>query len=629
VVRRRLAILLVVLLAAALFPAAGQTRVESVDAERVADLFARIRAANDDGTREALTEALAAIGSSAVPTIAAEMGRRDDATWLSATVALGLIRGPDAVGALQAELNRSSGTRAMAVLHSLAVAGDTEAPALALRGATPTLAAGPEATAVDFIAGALGPPAAATLAQEIPRRSPDGRVVGLGALGALADESATPFLLAWSRRPAAIDRRSALIALARIGDPRAGGRFIEALDDSDPSVRETAAEGLGYLREARATEALARIARSAAPPSLKSRAVWSLGLIGGDRAVAALGEALKAAGENDRALALQSLGNTGAPSAAAAIGAAAESDAATVALAAAAALAKLPGDNARERLLAACGGARTHGAGLLAAVELLRQRETRAVPCALRRLRDDVERRRGLAPAAEELLAELPLVATPLAAPSLEGMAEEVAAPALQHRLREAARLVRLSADLGDNVDGWISVFDDGTPREVDLAVERLAELRDARAVEPLVRLIGRIEPDRAYRIPAALGAIGGARSVTFLVALVSNPTYRRPALVRARDEAARALVRCTTAPHAAEALRRAFVAERGRFFTPLLAYARMRGRAGIPDLMEMKRLLLFRRSDERMLRHEKANWALRLLRAGREIPLDEIRDVR
>jgi len=76
-----------------------------------------------------------------------------------------------------------------------------------MRSAHVTISLAPDTTAMDYIAGVLGPEATQLLIREIPRRTPSARIAGLGALGTISDAAATPFLLEWSRRQDPADRR--------------------------------------------------------------------------------------------------------------------------------------------------------------------------------------------------------------------------------------------------------------------------------------------------------------------------------------------------------------------------------------------------------------------------------------
>src|SRR2546425_934015 len=84
---------------------------------------------------------------------------------------------------------------------------------------------------------------------------------------------------------------SAGLLLGRIGDPAGTDLLVEALADSEPSVRAAAAFGLGLVKDARAVEPLLALVRSVpaaeqGPP--QAEAVTAIAKIGGDEGAAAL-----------------------------------------------------------------------------------------------------------------------------------------------------------------------------------------------------------------------------------------------------------------------------------------------------------------------------------------------------
>ncbi|MBP7147503.1 MAG: HEAT repeat domain-containing protein [Acidobacteria bacterium] len=609
-------------------PAAPQFAPPSAStARRVGQLLDRVRAAENSLERQQLEDEIVDVGPQAIPLLLTELERRSPATRESMVYALGAIGDPRVIPILRRELSNQSGLAYQEVLYALALAGDDTALLQAMRsaGSASMLQAG--ATALDYIAGSVGPRAVPLLMQEIPRRAEEARAAGLGALGTICDASAVDFLLEWSRQKAPIDRRFAIVALARIGDPRAAGRVREALADPDASVRNAAAEGIGYMRDAQAVPQLVGMMQGPAQSETRYFAVWSLGLIGGDTAARALARALETARPDETALLVQALGNTRSELVIEPLAKLALAPDRNNSLLASQALARIPGDAARAKLLEIACNTQVHEAGLDAARELVERRDPRAVPCVLQRVREEIERNQGIGPEADALLTRLQALAPPSTAESLDAMAEATPAPAIQHRLLGAAHAVRMVNELGNDVGPWLELLENGSPLEIDLAVERLGELGDARAVEPLRRLFGRIEPERAYRIPQALGRIGSERATPFLIALITDDLYRVPSLAEARKQAACALARAPASGHVPDALREAFVAEGGTTVVPLLAYARTRGAAAIPDLVALKSQLLRRRNPAAVERHERVNWALRMLRAGREIPLEELKD--
>ncbi len=595
---------------------------------RVADIYERLKMAQTNQERSNVIDQLTDAGPEAIPILLAELDKNVRSTWAATVFALGAIGDPRVIPVLERELTHQRGRVYMEVLYALSLAGEPSALLRAMRSTNANVIFDHSATAVDFIAGAKGPEAVPYLMREIPRRAPLGRQAGLGALGTICDDSALPFLLTWSRREDPIERRYALIALARIGAPRAIPRMMEALADKDDRVREAAVEGLGYLRAKEATPALIELLAAENPAKIRQSALWSLGLIGGSNATEALLAIWPDAPVPERALLLKALGKRRDPVSAPLLTRIANGPDA-LSLDAARALVRIEGTQASDAMLAVCTAAVNLDAGLAVSGELVRRGDPRAVPCVLKWLKEEIDLRHRLSPLAEEILQTLPHDAARSAAESLEALARDIAAPALAHKVRAAAESVRLVNELGPEIDPWLNLLESGTPHEVELAINQLGSLGDPRAVGPLRRLFGQIEASRAHLIPAALGRIKSERATPFLISLLTDDLYRVPTLRRAREEAAAALARCSGQEHVARALREAFLAERGTLFVPLMSLAKIRGKAAIPELLELKTLLLRKRGADQVLRHERVNWAIRMLRAGQEIPYEEIRDIR
>ncbi len=600
-------------------------------ARRVTGLIEQLRRGAQGGDeREQALEEIVAIGSPAIPLLLSELERRSRDTWPEMIYLLGATGDERVIGILRKEAQRQSGKPLMDALYALSLAGDPTALLIALRSphATISFEPGVGGTALDFIAGVQGPRAAAVLREQIPFRSREARAAALSTLATLGCESSLEFLSQWAKQEDPLDRRAALIAIGRLGDVRARATVQNALNDTDPDVRLAALEAAGWLRDPAVIPLLTPMVRQRQPSLAKANAVWSLGLIGGPVAAQALSDALQLALDPERARVIQALGNTRDKVAVAPLQREALSAHPLWSSIATEALLKLPDAIARDAVLAVCGEASEHDPGMAAARALVERRDPRAVPCILRRLRDEIAAHQGVSPDVDDLLSRLPLFAPASAAQSLDTVAGEMSAPTIQHRLHAAADAIRLLAERGNEIGPWIELLGSGTPLEVDLAVRRLGELADARAVEPLTRLFGRIEPERSWIIPEALGRIGSERATLFLTQLLTDEIYQVPSLARARTEAARALARYSKSPVAAQALRTAYVQDRGRNLAALLAYARIKGPPCIKDLVELNALQLARRSTGQASRHERVNWVLRQLRSGSEIPLDVIRDI-
>jgi HEAT repeat protein len=595
-------------------------------ARRVSALIERLRGPTSLRERSEILDLLVDQGSAAIPLLIAEMERRSDETQAEMVYALGAIGDPAVIPVLEKRVPRQSGRPQLELYYSLALAGDESALSRALRSTHATMLFGEGGNVIDYIAGALGPRAVPVLIREIPNRASSSRIAGLGALGTIADASAAEFLIEWAERPEMLDRRYAIIALARIGDPRALPVLVEALGDEEPAVREAAAEGLGYIHRREAVAPLAARLSKLQPGPEWDAVIWSLGLTGGPDAARVLVEAYRRLPPGERNLVLQALGNSRDAAALDPLTESALTGGPTAGELAVEGLRKLDDrPAATERLLRVCTESRSSGASLLAAVELAARAEPRATPCIMQALRKDLERQRGLSQEALQILESLPESANLGAAEAISSLVEDVTAPALAYRLRTTASGIRRVVELGSEVEPWLELMESGSSDEVDLAIRRLGALGDPRAVEPLTRAFGRIEPERGHLVVEALGRIGSERGTPFLVSLLTSDVYRLDVLARARAGAALALARYAKSAHAGDALESAFLAERGRLFSPIMALARIEGREGIPRLLELKTVLMRRRDKLSLERHEKVNWAIRMLRAGEEIPLSAV----
>src|SRR2546430_2223934 len=125
-------------------------------------------------------------------------------------------------------------------------------------------------------------------------QQPDEALVGeLARVLAASDARAfdAPLFREAQHYPDAVVRRQAALAIGRIGDAAGTDLLVEALGDSEPTVRAAAAFGLGLVKDARAVEPLLALVRSVpaaeqGPP--QAEAVTAIAKIGGDEGPAAL-----------------------------------------------------------------------------------------------------------------------------------------------------------------------------------------------------------------------------------------------------------------------------------------------------------------------------------------------------
>src|SRR5437899_1574725 len=107
---------------------------------------------------------------------------------------------------------------------------------------------------------ALAAPGRRAFAQQ-----PDEALVGeLARVLAASDARAfdAPLFREAQHYPDAVVRRQAALAIGRIGDAAGTDLLVEALGDSEPTVRAAAAFGLGLVKDARAVEPLLALVRS-------------------------------------------------------------------------------------------------------------------------------------------------------------------------------------------------------------------------------------------------------------------------------------------------------------------------------------------------------------------------------
>lgn len=120
------------------------------------------------------------------------------------------------------------------------------------------------------------------------------------AMAALASQGgkALPALEEMGAKPQTA-RRNGVWTLARIGTPAARKVIRDKLGDSDGSVRQAAANALGWARDREAAPGLLKLLGKDSPPSLVRETAAALGRIGDARAVAPLLTALALAAPGD------------------------------------------------------------------------------------------------------------------------------------------------------------------------------------------------------------------------------------------------------------------------------------------------------------------------------------------
>ena len=139
------------------------------------------------------------------------------------------------------------------------------------------------------------------------------------ALVAIGTESLPPLIVA-ARAPQWVARRNAVWALGALDDQRAVAPVVTALADREPPVRRVAAWALGALNSDDAVPALI-VALTDPDPDVRHQVAWALGAIRDARAVDGLIAALKDGAAEVRAQAAWALGAIGDRRASAALAA--------------------------------------------------------------------------------------------------------------------------------------------------------------------------------------------------------------------------------------------------------------------------------------------------------------------
>jgi HEAT repeat protein len=155
----------------------------------------------------------------------------------------------------------------------------------------------------------IGGPAVVNKLIEVMREAKANDWLTVFSLAALGETAFDP-LLAVLSNPQAKGRAHAATALGLIGDRRAVGALLNALQDRDPVLRSRVAVALGRLGDERAFENLVMALRD---PKMHVRrdAMWALSELGDRRAVGLLVRALRDPSRFIRLQAAECLGEMG------------------------------------------------------------------------------------------------------------------------------------------------------------------------------------------------------------------------------------------------------------------------------------------------------------------------------
>lgn len=354
--------------------------VVRVAAVSLAELFERHRArfGNDEAPAAALRDVQGA--ATAVPRLSRALANASDDETVAIARLLGVLGGDASAATLRSLLDRGGrsaeaaaaslkqlGRNADAPIREALLEGNSERrrvvlPVVTRAGAADEIVAcfadddgTVRALACDALARVGAATHVATLFPRLADANP--RVVqsAIGAIQALGSDKSEQLLIEAARDPSAVVRRAALRILSYFGKSSSLPLFTNALDDSDPRVREGGLAGLASLEgEPRAIEALLAAADSVGDrATMRAPAMRALGNTAttDPRVGARLLRALEEPDAWVRYYACQALGKRGDVGAVAAISTRVEDAAGQVRVAAVEALSHFDDDTSLRALL--------------------------------------------------------------------------------------------------------------------------------------------------------------------------------------------------------------------------------------------------------------------------------------
>ncbi len=393
----------------------------------------------------------------------------------------------------------------------------------------------------------IGRPAVLPLISALRAAKEGTREGAARALGRLANSLSDPAnlnlavdpLVAHLREPSIPIRRTAALTLGRIGqrlDPAQRrlptDTLILCLRDSSPEVREAAVYSLSRMGEGRAvrpmigmledpgssvrkgaSEALTALGwQPTTPEELASYRVarqnWEAAVSAGSSAISALVRVAKDSDTSTRLAAVQALGKTGSPETVLPLVEALKDQDGGVRAAAAEALEKVGASHAVEPLLLAIRDPDRYVRSTVARALSFTQ-DARAVAPLINLLRSHEHE---IVEAAVQALTRL----GHLAIPQLIGLLSETSQFLIDPAMKT---LVKIGAD---SVQPLIQLMQEGFPPANKFAAQLLGEIKDLRAVRPLIASLADL--DLAAPAAIVLGKIGDSRAVKPLLEALKSP---------------------------------------------------------------------------------------------------------
>ncbi len=581
-------------------------------------------------TDKEIIDKIIELGYPAVPALISEMEKVDRSTMIAAMYSLGRIGDKRAIIPLYKllpsieEEQKSKGTNLKELICiALSLLGDVNSIQLIMDGpyaANKNIGFG-AATNIENIAAFLGEEAIDPLINVINAYKYDKKVYGaVKALGIVASERAIPFLKKLLNHPDDNVKRLAIEALAQIGNPSCSELIKPFMDSNADGLREAAAESMHYLRDPSAIQKLINLSAKDPVSFVRSKSLLSLGIYHDEKSFQAL---LKGAHDPDifvRMTSIKWIGKSGNTMGAETLREKIKEEDARISTTAIEALVELLKDDAEHDLINIFKKDSRWIIQEEALKNLYQLRSTKAIIPVLSILKQAIEEKKKDRHfnyfTMQTLLSYLSELGDDETLESLIKLRSKIEEPSIREIFDGAINDLTLMVRNGRNAAKWIETLQKGDLGDQAVAIEMLGELADPSSVKHLINHFGRVDVEVGSLIPKALGKIKDASARSFLEDLLVKDLYEKRTIYPVRVYAAWALGEIGN-PSSIKALKEVIYKYNGEPFSAIVSIAKLAGKEAIPDLYEIKKLILRERSKDRMVHYNNVNWLIRNLKNG------------
>ncbi len=580
-------------------------------------------------SRMDITWELIELGSPAVPALISEMRGGDSKTVGTVIYALGMIGDKRAIPPLYEILPSPEDEEASyfttikeAICLSLALIGDPNAITLIMQGpyaANRNMSLG-SFTNIAAISTMLGDPAVDPLLEVIGRYRNDKKVYGaISALGKIADERAIPTLLSLLEHSDNNVKKLAMEALAQIGNPSYSEKIKPFLDSEDDILRESAAESMYCLRDPSAIDKLITLSAKDPDHQVRLKSLTALGAYDDEKAFQAL---LRGAYDENpivRIASIKWIGKKGNKMGAATLRLKTKDKDVRVVLASLNALIELLHKDSEKDFIDIL---KKDSRWVIQkdALEKLDQLHSGKVInysfTLLERKIDEGDKARDYKDTILGTLYYLSKYGNEKTLRELKKLKQNVDKADIKEMFEGAINDLALMLRNDKDVSRWVTTLKEGDMGDQAVAIEMLGEIGDPSVVKLLMDHFGRVDVEIGSIIPKILGKIKDPSAKSFLEDLLVNEIYDKRKIYPARVHAAWALgeigQRSSIKP-----LKEVLLTYNGEPMTAIVALAKLAGQEAIPDLKEVKKLILREPSRERMVNYDDINWLIRNLKNG------------